>query len=324
MITLHANFASMFGRNVEGYYGVRFYGQPSFKKRERAKDFLCAMVADQLVINHIHVDEKAARDYVMAYCRPLMRYRRNFVWAPMFQILYGPVIMKMMTPTLIKRVSEAVDILQALRMARDQVKWARKWFGSGVFEHGIRVPWTLTKYGVNWFVAAILAKGKFKGTQKFVNMYKGGMPVPYFDYESHPLFKLLQQWVLKLQDFLENHQTTTFWLDSRISKWNLNELMNPMLFNLELIGKKGLSKSRMKSLIASKYVRMCYFLCMIVFDRVNRLKYEINFNSKLCIRLEIAEDGNVLFNNRILAQDSSGGLKAITHRPSVVRPTGKI
>lgn len=317
-------FASMFGRSVNGVAGLRFYGQASFKKRERAKDFLCAMIADQLVINKVYVDKDAARDYVLAFARPLMRYRRNFVWAPMFKILYGPVIKLMLTPVLIERLKIAVEVLQSLRMIRDQIKAARRWFGQSIFEHTSKVPWSLTKNGFNWFIASVLSKGNVKRTRKLYNMYRGVIPTPWLEIERHPMFMILQAWVVKLQDFISHYRGVEFWKDSRLRKWDKNELLNPMFINLELIGRKPLTKSRIRSLQASKYVALCYLICLIVFDRKDRLKWEFNLNSKICVRLEVAEDGTVLYNNKVVTVNSKGEYHAIRHRPSAIQQTGKI
>jgi hypothetical protein len=319
----------MFGRNRELLL-VRHYGQPSYKKRERAKDYLCAMVADGLMQAGVK-DALSAPQYVRLFARPLMRYRRNFVWAPMFQILYWPVICKMITPEFMKLIFKVLEIKQELKMLTEQVKWLRKMGGPKWYK---TIPdGNLSAFGRLVFAASISLKRK--PMIKFPKAFgwregKWLVADAIFDWWrkeilAHPAYLHLVDICHAYADFIaragEVFEQKVH--DTRVSDFGRLNLDAPPLATLEVFGKKPLSAKTLKRLDQNKTLTMLYYIVRICFDREAQLTWNFPFGPHNNIKVEFSEEGVVVFNSLIV--DNSGP-KPITRRfrPAALKKLGKI
>jgi len=324
-----ATSAAVFGGSVLSS-GRRFYGIPSLKKRERAKDFLCTMMADGLVNTGLW-DVMSAQSYVRLVARPLMRYRRNFVWAPMFKLMYWPIIKKVLDPRLQMELMNSVGILGELRRVRDQVKFFRKFFGPLAFES----PDSAKPTNYAKLVVAANMMFKRKGMKKIMTyspdlLYSIVEGVwENWDWALHPMLiflkqrlKIMNQDILLYRDAGRNIDKI---LDSRLFLFGKDELPKPRLTNLWFMGQAQLTAARLRSLAVNKLVLWLYFCVKIAFDRVNTLKWKFNINSWLTLVLEVSEAGFQFYSEGV-EQGTHDNKSIFTRRfrPTVLRRLGKV
>jgi len=325
----YAVLAAMFGGGMNETLIRRSYGSTSLKKRNRAKDYLCTMLADCFTTTGVFNEEEAFR-YAMEFGRPLMKHRNNYIYLNVWQALYIPMIRLTLSKKVMGMAWVAVTILGELRRARDCIKTFNRfflWVKDNKFE--------LTTRG-KCICAANATIRKRDGLDFVIRKMGGKNGAMYkalpnifdtFGLIGHPaltmfaeVYGIINSHVSKLTSWLDHNI-----LDSRVKAWDSKDVQaNIAMVDESLMGKKRLSRIRQARLQGNRKILWLYLLVRLMFDRENKLKWQFVFSPDLKLQLELAESGLVLFNSFVKGFSDFGKPMTFEYRPAVIAKLGKL